>query len=66
MFEAWPAEHTYSTLHYLTDGVLRIDYGLDEAGDVVIAAMTYGADWKLANAGGDIIDYRILPGDLDF
>ena len=57
---------TVSTLHYLTDGVLRIDYGLNEAGDVVIEAMTYGADWKLANAGGVIIDYRILPEDLDF
>ena len=57
---------TISTLHYLTDGVLRIDYTLNENKELVIAAMTYGADWKLANAGGVIIDYRILPGDLDF
>ena len=57
---------TISTLHYLSDGVLRIDYTLNENKELVIAAMTYGADWKLANAGGVIIDYRILSGDLDF
>ena len=57
---------TVSTLHYLTDGVLRIDYLPNDAGELVISAMTYGADWKLPNAGGTVIDYRILPEDLDF
>ena len=57
---------TVSTLHYLIDGVLRIDYLPNDAGELVISAMTYGADWKLPNAGGTVIDYRILPEDLDF
>lgn len=54
----------YSSIHYLTDGLLLIEYYMNDAREIVIQGMTYSADRILADRSGDNIDYTILDVDL--
>lgn len=55
-----------TSFHYLTDGVLRIEYDMDDAGELFIRSITYSEDYTLESkvTPGTIVNYRILPCDL--
>lgn len=53
-----------SSIHYLTDGILLIEYKRNAEGEPVIDSLTYSEDYKLTNAFGLTTEYTILPADL--
>ena len=57
----------YMTCHYLTDGVLRIDYTVDENGELFIYDMVYSENYNLWTDSiycTKLLNYEILPCDL--
>jgi hypothetical protein len=55
----------HSTIHYLTDGLLEIQYDkLNEDGDPVVKAVNYYPDYKMETYTFKLLDYRINPLDL--
>ena len=54
----------FSSMHYLTDGILKIEYAVDDDMNVVIDNMVYSPDRVIDNYLGDPVDYRINEVDL--
>ena len=55
----------FSTIHYLTDGLLRIEYGeLNEEGVPVVKSVTLYPDYIMETYTGKMLDYTINPLDL--
>ena len=54
----------FSSIHYLTDGILLIAYDMDENRDLFIRSMTYSKDYTLPNNLGGTTDYRVCEVDL--
>lgn len=52
------------SIHYLTDGLLKIEYEMLEDRTLVIANMIYSPDYTLNHTVGEVIDYSIEPIDL--
>lgn len=56
-----------STVHYLTDGILKIEYKmLDDDATVVITNIIYSKDRILPDPEGNPIDYTVSEDDLPF
>ena len=57
------AEHGWpiTSFHYLSDGVLKIEYDMTEEGELYIINMIYSEDYKLASGNGWVVDYYIYP-----
>ena len=57
----WP-----TSLHYLTDGVLRIEYNVDENGGMYIRSIKYSEDYVIQSAvdTSTYVNYRLIPCDL--
>ncbi len=56
-----------STVHYLTDGILKIEYKmLDDDATVVITNIIYNKDRILPDPEGNPIDYTVSEDDLPF
>jgi hypothetical protein len=53
-----------TSIHYLTDGILKIEYEMLENRDLIISDIEFSEDYRLTNARGNIIDYKILDIDL--
>lgn len=53
-----------TTVHYLRDGILRIEYEMLEDRSLVISNMEYSDNYKLENSKGRTVDYRIKECDL--
>ena len=56
--------HPCCSIHYLKDGILKIEYAMPEDGKLVISNMIYSQDYKLTGATGRTLDYRINDLDL--
>ena len=56
--------HPCCSIHYLKDGILKIEYAMPEDGKLVISNMIYSQDYKLKGATGRTLDYRINDLDL--
>ena len=56
--------HPCCSIHYLKDGILKIEYAMPEDGKLVISNMIYCQDYKLKGATGRTLDYRINDPDL--
>lgn len=55
-----------SSFHYLTDGVLRIEYTMDDAGELFINSIVYSGDYTLKSivTVGLTVNYSLLPCDM--
>lgn len=62
----WYAEHgwPYASLHYLTDGLLKIEYNMTDEGELYIINMVYSEDYTLIHKNDTIVDYSLFPEDL--
>ena len=53
-----------TSIHYLSDGLLKIEYEMLEDSSLVISKMVYSPDYTLKHTVGEVINYRIEPIDL--
>ncbi len=53
-----------TSVHYLSDGILKIEYGMDDSGTLYITNIEHSDDFTLINPVGQTIDYTILDIDL--
>ena len=58
------AGYPITSIHYLDDGLLKIEYTMKEEGKLIIANMEYHEDYKMVDCLGRIIDYRLLNEDI--
>ncbi len=56
----WPP----TTIHYLKEGILKIEYTMNEEGKLVIYDMEYHDDYKMIDKVGRTIEYEIMDLDL--
>ena len=54
----------FSSIHYLSDGILLFQYHRNENNEMVIKNIIYSEDYKLPDMLGREVDYRILDIDL--
>ena len=52
------------SIHYLSDGMLIINYDMTEDGDFIVISMEYSKDYILNDIQGTEINYRIQDCDL--
>ena len=53
-----------SSIHYLTDGILRIQYDMPEDGKLVVSDIVYNKDYRLPDFLGRSINYAVSQDDL--
>ncbi len=53
-----------TSVHYLNDGLLLIEYSMPEEGNLVISDIKYSKDYKYTDCLGYTIDYTILDCDI--
>ena len=60
------AERGYpcTSIHYLTDGILKIEYTVLEDKYIVISDMEFNKDYQLISANGKTVNYKIMDIDL--
>ena len=60
------ADHGYpcTSIHYLSDGLLKIEYDMPEDGVLVISGIEFAPDYILTDPRGRKVDYRIEEVDL--
>ena len=56
--------YPYTSIHYLSDGILKIEYTILEDKYVVITDMEFNEDYKLVSANGKTVNYKIADADL--
>lgn len=54
----------YSSVHYLEDGLLIIEYSMDDSGDLIVSNIVFDEDRKVENVLGREVDYSICETDL--
>ena len=53
------------SIHYLTDGLLKIQYGaVNDKGEAVVTSIDYYPDYVMETCDGEVLDYRLNPLDL--
>ena len=58
------SDNPLATIHYLEDGILKIHYGMQEEGKLVIAEIIYNEDYCLVDALDRNLDFKIKNIDL--
>lgn len=53
-----------TSIHYLSDGILKIEYEMLEGQKLIISNMVFKEDYILKNARGKNINYKIIESDL--
>jgi hypothetical protein len=56
--------YPYTSIHYLTDGILKIEYTMLEDKYIVISDMEFNKDYQLISANGKTVNYKIMDIDL--
>ena len=56
--------HPCTSIHYLSDGILKIEYQMLEDRSLVISDIIYNEDYLITDAIGRVIDHRIESADL--
>lgn len=56
--------YPYTSIHYLTDGILKIEYTVLEDKYIVISDMEFNKDYQLISANGKTVNYKITDIDL--
>ena len=52
------------SVHYLTDGILRIEYAMPEEGTIVVANLEFFEDYMIPTADGKLTSHKIKDIDL--
>ena len=60
------AEQGYpcTTIHYLKDGILKIEYEMQEDRSLVVSNMVFSKDYQIESANGKVVNYKIEDIDL--
>lgn len=53
-----------TSIHYLSDGILKIEYTMLEDKYIVITGMEFNKDYQLVSANGKTVNYKITDIDL--
>ena len=53
-----------SSVHYLTDGILRIEYAMPAEGSIVVANVEFFEDYMIPTADGKLTSHKIKDIDL--
>lgn len=53
-----------TTIHYLKDGILKIEYEMQEDRSLVVSNVVFNKDFQIKSANGKVINYRIEEVDL--
>ena len=53
-----------TTIHYLKDGILKIEYEMQEDRSLVVSNMVFSKDYQIESANGKVVNYRIEGIDL--
>ena len=56
--------HPCATLHYLKDGILKIEYEMQEDQSLVVSKIIFNEEFKLECADGKVVDHKIEDIDL--
>ena len=56
--------HPCASIHYLKDGILKIEYEMLEDRSIVVSDMVISRDHSLRDANGDVVDHTINDRDL--
>lgn len=64
----WYKENGYppTSIHYLEDGIIKIEYEMKEDRSLVISNIVYNENYDLVSANGKTINYRINELDLPY
>ena len=57
-------ERPVATIHYLRDGLLKIEYDIVDDNRLAVTDLIFGPNYNLTNLYGETYHYRILPQDL--
>ena len=53
-----------TTIHYLKDGILKIEYEMQKDQSLVVSNMVFSKDFQIESANGKMINYKIEDIDL--
>lgn len=53
-----------NSIHYLTDGILKIEYEMLDNGDIVVYRIIYSEDYILPDSLGRPVNFKVLDADL--
>ena len=53
-----------TTIHYLNDGILKLEYEMQDDRSLVVSAVEFSKDFQLESANGKIVNYKIEDIDL--
>lgn len=53
-----------TTIHYLKDGILKIEYEMQEDQSLVVSNVVFSKDFQIESANGKMINYKIEDVDL--
>ncbi len=53
-----------TTMHYLADGLLKIEYKMQEDWTLTISEITFSEDYSVTNGWGDTVSYKLDNRDL--
>lgn len=56
--------HPCVTVHYLKDGILKIEYEMLEDQSLVVSKVIFNEDFKIENARGEMVNHKIEDIDL--
>jgi hypothetical protein len=52
------------SIHYLTDGILKIRYDMTEDNELIVAETEFSEDYTFIDRRGDKVNYKIEEVDL--
>lgn len=58
--------YPYTTVHYLNDGLLLIEYLVNDDAEFVINKIRYFEDYRVTNPEGEIVNYKLDDIDLPY
>lgn len=56
-------EEVFTSLHYLSDGILKIEYAVNEDNELVVSSIEYSKNYQLPDCNGEMVDYRLCEVD---
>ncbi len=48
-----------ASIHYLKDGILKIEYRMPEKPNIIVSNITFYEDFAMKNTAGEMINYKI-------
>ena len=54
----------YASIHYLKDGILKIEYSFPETGEIIVSKIAFDENFIVENRNGELINQKIQDIDL--